>query len=187
MLLSAIAAFGSIGSAIYGGIKASQANNEARNMLGNFRQDRRRWYQAEGARDYTSRADVQSLLTKQRDLLTEQYRRSRATNIVAGGTDASLALQRDAANRTIANTTSSVAAQGARYKDAIAAEGRNVDSNLFAQQVAAQQAKANAIANAAGQASKAFSGIAAGDNNTWSDDLAAFGLGKKKDKENGVG
>lgn len=182
MILSAIAAIGSIGSAIYSGIKASQANNEARDMTARFRNERRRWYQAEQAKDYTSRADVQTLLAKQRDLLTDQYRRTRATNVVAGGTDASLALQRDAINRTVANTGASIAAQGARYKDAISAEGRNVDANLFAQQVASQHQKANAIATAGGQASSAFANIAGADNNTWSDDLAAFGLGGKKKK-----
>ena len=182
MILSAIAAIGSIGSAIYSGIKASQANNEANRQTARYRDDKRRWYQAEQARDYTSRADVQTLLAKQRDLLTDQYRRTRATNVVAGGTDASLALQRDAINRTVANTGASIAAQGARYKDAISAEGRNVDANLFAQQVASQRQKAQAIATAGGQASSAFANIAGADNNTWSDDLAAFGLGGKKKK-----
>lgn len=182
MILSAIAAIGSIGSAIYSGIKASQANNEANRMTARYRDEKRRWYQAEQAKDYTSRADVQTLLAKQRDLLTDQYRRTRATNVVAGGTDASLALQRDAINRTVANTGASIAAQGARYKDAISAEGRNVDANLFAQQIASQRQKANAIATAGGQASSAFANIAGADNNTWSDDLAAFGLGGKKKK-----
>lgn len=180
MLLTTLATLGSIGASVYGGIKASQAANKASNILGNFREQRRRWYAAEQARDYTSRADVQSLLTKQKDLLTDNYRRSRATNIVAGGTDASLALQRDAANRVTSNTLSSIAAQGARYKDAVASEGRNVDSALQQQQIGIQQQKATNIASAAGQASKAMAGIAAGDTYSLGGDLAVFGIGKKK-------
>ena len=180
MLLSALAAIGSIGSAIYGGIKASQAQKKANTMLGNFRTDRKRWYDAEQARDYTLRPDVQSVMNKQRELLAENYRRSRATNVVAGGTDASLALQRDATNKTMASVGSNIAAQGARYKDSIAAEGRNIDYGLQQQQIGIQQAKANSISNAAGQATRAMAGIAAGDTNNWADDLRIFGLGKKR-------
>ena len=154
-----------VGSSIYGAIKSSQANKRAEDLLRNQRDENRKWYEERMAQDYTQRADVQNVLRKQRELFQEQYNRARATNVVAGGTDESLALQQAGANETMGETMADVAANAADYKDAVEEQYRAKDAALDQQEVAIQQNKAQQIANAAGQMGSAVSGLVSGGMN----------------------
>lgn len=131
-------------------------------MIQNQRDENKRWYDQKMAEDYMQRSDVQNVLRKQRELLSEQYQRARATNIVAGGTDESLALQQQAANEAMGNTMADIAANAANYKDSVENQYRAQDATLNQQQAAAEQAKAQAIAQAAGQVGSAVSGLMTG-------------------------
>ena len=148
-----------VGSSIYGAIKSSQANKRAEALLQNQRDENRKWYEQRMAEDYTKRADVQNVLRKQKELLQEQYQRARATNVVAGGTDESLALQQQAANQTMGDTVADIAAQAESYKEGIENQYRTQDAALNQQQIGIEQAKAQAIANAAGQVGSAVGGL----------------------------
>ena len=154
-----------VGSSIYGAIKSSQANKRAEDLLRNKRDENRKWYEERMAQDYTQRADVQNVLRKQRELFQEQYNRARATNVVAGGTDESLALQQAGANETMGETMADVAANAADYKDAVEEQYRAKDAALDQQQIAMEQNKAQQIANAAGQMGSAVSGLVSGGMN----------------------
>lgn len=162
MVGTLIGAAAQVGSSIYGAIKSSQANKKAESLLQNQRDENQKWYDRKMAEDYTQRSDVQSVLQKQRDLLSEQYKRARAANIVGGGTDESLALQQQAANETMGDTMQSIAAQADTYKEGIENQFRAQDAALNQQQVANEQAKAQSIATAAGQVGSAVSGLMAG-------------------------
>lgn len=151
-----------VGSSIYGAVKSSQANKRAQQMIQNQRQENRRWYDQKMSEDYMQRSDVQNVLRKQRELLNEQYQRARATNIVAGGTDESLALQQQAANEAMGDTMADIAANASSYRDSIENQYRAQDAALNQQQVAAEQAKAQAIAQAAGQVGSAVGGLMTG-------------------------
>lgn len=153
MLAATIAsAAAALGSAIYGGIKSSQANNRARRLLQNQQNENKAWYDTRMSEDYTQRADVQAAIQRQRELLNEQYQRAKATNVVAGGTDESLALQKEAANKAVAQTMTDVAAQSAAYKDNVERQYRAQDYALNQQQVINQQQQAAQTAQAASQA-----------------------------------
>ena len=162
MVGAILGAAAQVGSSIYGAIKSSQANKRATEMIQNQRDENKRWYDQKMAEDYMQRSDVQNVLRKQRELLNEQYQRARATNIVAGGTDESLALQQQAANEAMGNTMADIAANAANYKDSVENQYRAQDAALNQQQVAAEQAKAQAIAQAAGQVGSAVSGLMTG-------------------------
>ena len=162
MVGTLIGAAAQVGSSIYGAIKSSQANKKAESLLQNQRDENQKWYDRKMAEDYTQRSDVQSVLQKQRDLLSEQYKRARAANIVGGGTDESLALQQQAANETMGDTMQSIAAQADTYKEGIENQFRAQDAALNQQQIANEQAKAQSIATAAGQVGSAVSGLMAG-------------------------
>lgn len=162
MVGSIIGAAAQVGSSIYGAIKSSQANKRAEQLLQNRRDENRKWYDQKMAEDYTQRTDVQNVLRKQRELLQEQYQRARATNIVAGGTDESLALQQAAANDAMGDTMANVAENAASYKEGIEEQYRNQDAALNQQQIGIEQGKAQAIANAAGQVGSAVSGLMTG-------------------------
>lgn len=154
-----LGAVAQIGSSIYGAVKSSQANKRAQQMIQNQRDENRRWYDQKMSEDYLQRSEVQNVLRKQRELLDEQYKRARATNLVAGGTDESLALQQQAANQTMADTTANIAANASAYKDSIESQFRAQDAALNQQQVGVEQANAQSIAQAAGQMGSAVGGL----------------------------
>lgn len=162
MVGAIIGAAAQVGSSIYGAIKSSQANKRAQSLITNQRDENRKWYETRMAEDYTKRADVQNLLRKQRDLFKEQYQRARATNVVAGGTDESLALQQQGANEAMGETMANIAANASAYKEEIEEQYRAKDDALNQQQVAVEQNKAQQIATAAGQMGSAVSGLVSG-------------------------
>ena len=143
-----------IGSTIYGAAKTSQLNEQAQKELNARRQENKDWYNQKMNEDYMMRADVQNVLRKQRELLNEQYKRARATNIVAGGTDESLALQQQAANKAMGDTMAEIAANASAYKDNAEAQYRQAEANLSQQQ---QQMYANQAAQVSQAASQAAS------------------------------
>ena len=157
-----IGAAAQVGSSIYGAIKSSQAAKRAEQLISNQRDDNRKWYEEKMAEDYTRRADVQNLLRKQKELFNDQYKNARATNVVAGGTDESLALQKAAANEAVGETMADVAAQATDYKEAVEQQYREKDEALNQQQIAVEQNKAQQIANAAGQMGAAVGGLMTG-------------------------
>lgn len=142
-----------VGSAIYGQVKSNQLNKQAQAELDQRRNENKQWYQQKMNEDYMMRSDVQNVLRKQRELLNEQYQRARATNIVAGGTDESLALQQREANRTMGDTMADIAANASAYKDNVEQQYRAQESNLSQQQQQIYANQANQVAKAAGQAS----------------------------------
>lgn len=147
-----IGGVGALGSAIYGAITSSAANNRARRLIQQQRDDNREWYNIKQSQVYTQRADVQAAIKRQRELLDEQYNKAKAANTVAGGTDESLALQQQAANKSLSDTMTDVAAAGAAYKDSVERQYRSEDAALNQQQVQNNQQQAAQAAQAASQA-----------------------------------
>ena len=162
MVGTLIGAAAQVGSSIYGAIKSSQANKRAEKLLQNQRDENQKWYDQKMSEDYSQRTDVQNVLRKQRELLNEQYQRARATNVVAGGTDESLALQQQAANDAMGDTMADIAANADTYKEGVENQFRTQDAALNQQQIANEQNRAQTIANAAGQVGSAVSGLMTG-------------------------
>ena len=162
MVGAIIGAAAQVGSSILGAIKSSQANKRAEDMLQNQRAENKKWYDQKMAEDYMQRSDVQNILRKQRELLQEQYQRARAANVVAGGTDESLALQQQAANETMGDTMADIAAGAESYREGIENQYRTQDAALNQQQIANERQKAANIAAAAGQVGSAVSGLVSG-------------------------
>lgn len=162
MVGAIIGAAAQIGSSIYGAVKSSQANRRAEDLLRQQREENRKWYEQKMSENYMERADVQNILRKQRELLNEQYQKARAKNVVAGGSNESLALQQQAANATMANTMADIAASAEAYKEGIENQYRTQDAALNQQQIGVEQAKAQSIAQAAGQVGSAVSGLVSG-------------------------
>ena len=152
IISSIIGGVTSLGSAIYGAIKSSKANNEARKLIQQQRDDNERWYNIKKNTNYTQRADVQRAITKQRELLDEQLKSSNARSIVGGASDESAALAKDAANKSLAEATADIAAAGAQYQDQVEQQYRQQDAALNQQQVQGLQQQGAATAAAAGQA-----------------------------------
>lgn len=151
-----------VGASVYGAIKSSQANKRSEAMLQNQKVENQKWYDQKMAEDYMQRSEVQNVLNKQRELLQEQYKRARATNIVAGGTDEQLALQQQAANQTMGETAATIASGATAYKEGIENQYLENKAALAEKEIANEQAKAQNIATAAGQVGSAVSGLMTG-------------------------
>ena len=159
LVSSIIGAAGALGSAIYGAVKSSKANNQARKLIQNQRDENRRWYDTKMNQDYTQRADVQRAITKQRELLDEQLKRANARKVVGGGSDEAAALEKEAANKSVADATADIAAAGANYKDQVEQQYRSNDAALNQQQAQSYQQQAAQTAAAASQAVNAGLGL----------------------------
>ena len=152
MVGTAVAAALALGNAIYGGIKSSQANNKARKLLQQQREDNKKWYDTEMAKDYTLRTDTQAAINRQRELLEEQYKQARARQAVSGGSDESVALAKEAANRSLSDTMTDIAANASARKDAVEQQYLAQDAALNQQQAQSYQQQAAQAAQAASQA-----------------------------------
>ena len=115
--------------------KSKQQADAARQAYNQETEAQRRkienWYNIRSNQDYTRRADVQAALTKQR------YKQSRATNVVAGGSEAALAAEKEAANKAMGETIADIAAAGAANQD-------KLDQMYLGMDNAASQNMANA-------------------------------------------
>lgn len=151
LVTSLIGAAGALGSAIYGAIKSSKANNKARALIQQQRDENKRWYDTKMNQDYTLRADVQRAINKQRELLDENMKRMRAAGIVGGASDGAVAMAKESANKATAEATADIAAAGANYKDQVEAQARATDAALNQQQAQSYQQQAAQAAQAASQ------------------------------------
>lgn len=158
--LSVIAALGSLAATGYGAWKSAEANADAQEKLEAQNRRNMEYYSRLLNRDYVNSSENQSLLRRLQEIQRKNYERARATNVVAGGTDASLAALQQAGNQMVTQTAQGIAARADAYKDRVG-QAKLSSENAHAQQMfALGQQKAQNIAQAAGQASKAFAGIA---------------------------
>ena len=159
--LAALAALGSLAATGIGAVGSAQANAQARADLDADFRDQMARYDRLLNRNYVDSPENAGLLRRLQEMQRERYNQARATNVVAGGTDAHLAAMQAQGAKIVSDTGNAIAERAQAYKDRIedakyAAKGR------YAQQMfGLDQQKAQTIANAAGQASKAMAGIAA--------------------------
>ncbi len=155
MVTAAIGAAAAVGGALYGEIQSAKFNKQMRDLIQQQRTDNKRWWEITRAKDYLQRPDAMAALKRQRELITEQFKMARARNVVAGGTDESLAMQKAAANDAMAQTYSDVAAAGAADKDQKEQIFRQQDAALNQQQAAGLQQQGQAAAAAGAQVANA--------------------------------
>ena len=119
-IISGVASLASTGISAASSKKQADAARDAyNNETAAQRQKLQNWYNIRSNEDYTRRADVQAALTKQRELINERYKQSRATNVVSGGSEAALAAEKEAANKAMGDTIANIAAAGAANKDKV--------------------------------------------------------------------
>ena len=163
MLLSAIGAglglVGSVGSAIFGGSKASKAMNEANKLVEQQQKDNQAWYDRRYNENYSQTAEAQNLMNYAREQAEKQFRLAEGAAAVTGATEESVARAKQSANDMMAQTASNIAAQGTARKDAVEQQYLNTKNSLTQQQVANLQNKAQNISQAAGQATSAFGSL----------------------------
>lgn len=153
----------SVGSSIFGGIKAKKASDKYKERLRDLEKKQNDWYASRYNSDYTQRADVQALLNRASEEAKKQINAARGVQAVMGGSDESVAAARAAANEGLANTYTNIAAQASAYKDAVDQQNQQNISNRAQQYMNLyQQSAANASA-AASAGMQAGMGLVAAD------------------------
>lgn len=181
MIATLIGAGLAVGSSIWGGINASKAARKANRMLQGQKDSNNAWYRRRYNEDYADTAAGQRLITQAKDYAKESWKKAQGAAKVGGATDESAALAKEAGNKMVGNTISSIAASDTARKDRIDTAHRTTDNALTSQQVAIERDRANQITKAASQASNAMINAGAyidglGASNV-SDSVKSFSIG----------
>ena len=145
----------SLGSSIFGGIKASKAAREAAQRQKEMEAKENAWYLRRYNQDYIDTAAGQNLVRRARDFAKENWRKAAGAQAVAGGTDAATAQAKEAGNKMMGETLGNIAGTDAIRKENI--DNRHLNNQLSFTQMDMnrEQNRANAITNAAQNASNA--------------------------------
>jgi hypothetical protein len=111
------------------------------------RQENKQWYDQRYNEDATQRADAQALLNNTLQTIRERNRAAAGQQAVMGGTDESVAAEKQSGNELLAKTTSNIAADAANRKDEIEEQYRNKDAALQGQISGVRDARSRRIAN----------------------------------------
>lgn len=155
MIGSIIGAVGGIASGIASGIAGRKAAKKNRRILNNMRRDSQNWYDKEYNADFTQRSDAQAALNKARAMLDDKYKQAQGAGIVAGATDESIALQKKAANATLADITGSIAERADAYKEQVRNNYVNEQNAINNSEIAVNNQQAANVAQAASGLSQA--------------------------------
>lgn len=137
-----------VAGSIFGGLSASKAMKEARRQVEEQRERNDAWFDRRYNEEATQRADAQRLLTMTEESIRQRNKAARARQAVTGGTEESVAAEKEANNRALADVASQIAADGAARKDAVEAAYRDRDAELAGQLGGFETGKAGAVADA---------------------------------------
>lgn len=145
---------------IFGGISASRAARKAAReqnaIIAERQQDNEDWYNREYNIDSTQRADAQRVLTMTSEAIKNRNRRAEGAAAVGGATEESVAAEKQINAQTLADTASTINAQGQARKDQVEdTYQQRQDAIQTEKQVVSQQLNANKQSNIA----SAISGI----------------------------
>lgn len=150
----------SIGSSLFGGSEAAKAERRRRENIQKQMDENQAWYNKNYNEDFTQRADAQAVLQRTEENIKKRNQQARARQAVLGGTEESVAAEKEANNKALADATSSIAEAAQQRKDDIDAQYRQTKANLQAQLNDSQAAQAQNTAYATSGALMAASSIA---------------------------
>lgn len=165
----------SAGSAIAGNVATNRAYKD---FLG-YSNDERNYYRRRLGRDLTKTTENQSIINEAKDVALRNYNTTRAANIVAGGTDQSLALAQRNGQGIVSDALRTAALNASRERRALESEAMQSQRAINAQKLNFQMQKAKNISAAGGQASKAFAGILSNPEAASTSVFDIFGINKK--------
>ena len=112
---------GAVGAAgsIFGGISKNKAIKKQMEMVARMQRDNQDWYDRRYNEDATQRADAQRMITLTEESIKKRNKAAAGTAAVMGGTDESVAAEKEANSKALADTTSRIVAAGDARKDQI--------------------------------------------------------------------
>lgn len=143
-ILTAAALAASVGSSIIGGAQASKAAKKAKREQAYRQNAENAWYTKEYNTDYLDTRAGQNLMRRAQDAQDAYIRKADGAAAVGGGTAASVAQAKEAANRTMGNTIANIAASDTSRKQHVSDAHL---SNQMAQSEAREQTELTRAAN----------------------------------------
>ncbi|MDD3037160.1 hypothetical protein [Bacteroides sp.] len=148
-----------VGGAIAGGIIGARSARKQARMIADEKSKNQAWFDRRYNEDSTQRADAQAAIAKMREAMKERTAAAAGRAAVMGGTEESIAIEKEAQNKALADTMSKIAINGEARKDAIEAQYQARDAELMQLQLGDEQRKANNISSATGGISSVGAGI----------------------------
>lgn len=153
----------SLASSFIGGNSAAKERQKQENLLKQQKLDNDAWWRRKSNEDYVQGANAQAVLAKSRDILLDSIRSAEGAKAVSGGTDASVAQAKQAANNAIADATSGIVVNGEARKGAAESQYLDTKANLDARQADIYGQHASDITNSTNQVMQAGMNLAAND------------------------
>ena len=155
-IATAIGAAASLASSLIGGHKAAQAAREAERKQKAREASENAWYLRRYNEDYADTAAGQNLMRKAKDFANSQWKKAEGAKAVAGGTDASAAMAKEAGNKMVGDTLANISAQDQSKKAQVDAMHRNAQDRFMQMDVNRELQRSQNITNAAQNASNAM-------------------------------
>lgn len=150
----------SAGTSVAGGLLSRSAAKKAARQVRYRKNAEKAWYDKEYNTDYIDTKAGQNLMRRAQEVQDKYVRKADGAAAVGGGTDASVALAKENANKAVSDTIANVAAQDTARKQRVADQHLANNNVISAQSQQVEQSKADATAGAAQGASNAAASAA---------------------------
>lgn len=150
------------GGSLLGSLGKDQQISDKQHGINKMSRENQAWFSRRYNEDPTQRADALRLLSMTEDALRKRNRAAEGRKAVMGGTEESVAAEREASSNALANVTSQIAVQNERRKDQIEQQFRNRKNKLDEQYNELEGERPNAYDIAGGMIGGATNGYKLG-------------------------
>ena len=161
--------------AIFGGFANRKKAAEMRNLVNQSKKENEDWFRRRYNEDATQRADAQRILNMTEEAIKRRNKAAIGRQAVMGGTEESVASEKERNNQAYADTMSQIAAAGEQRKDAIEQQYLNRKEKLDDKLLGIEKDEKELLDIAADGHIYGLKGFAAGSS---MNNLGGFGGGK---------
>ena len=169
---------GSVASSLFGANKAKKAARKAQKENTYRSNAEKAWYEKNYNTDYLDTKAGQNLMRRAQEVQNEYIRKADGAAAVGGGTAASVAMAKEAANKVMGDTIANVAAQDTARKQHVEDVHLQNTQQLSRERQQIEQQKAQATSDAAQNMSNALNNSKLGNNTPSIDTKKLTDVGK---------
>lgn len=151
-----IGAVGGLASSLIGGAASSSAAEAAERRQRQQEAKENAWYNRRYYEDYIDTAAGQNLVRRAKEFAKSQWKKAAGAQAVAGGTDASVAMAKEAGNKMMGDTIADIAAADLNRKQRVDEQHRAAEQQFAQNDINREMQRANNIKEAAQGASNAI-------------------------------
>ena len=155
-IASAIGAGVGLATSLFGGSAAADAAREAERRQRQQEAKENAWYTRRYNEDYVDTAAGQNLVRRAKEFAKSQWKKASGAQAVAGGTDASVAMAKEAGNKMMGDTIADIAAADLNRKQRVDEQHRTAEQQFAQNDINREMQRANNIKEAAQGASNAI-------------------------------